>query len=83
MQSMFYFIDSGPNIQVNFIFDALLENQALQGLSEMCPRTWEAQTMDPMYWEHGVLATLPPAKPLFLPPLPQMCLSNTEARAPF
>lgn len=51
MQSMFYFIDSGPNIQVNFIFDALLENQALQGLSEMCPRTWEAQTMDPMYWE--------------------------------
>lgn len=51
MQSMFYFIDTGPNIQVNFIFDAFLENQALQGLSEMCPRTWEAQTMDPRYWE--------------------------------
>ena len=51
MQSMFYFIDTGQNIQVNFIFDAFLENQALQGLFKICPRTWEAQTMDPRYWE--------------------------------
>lgn len=52
MQSMFYFIDTGQNIQVNFIFDAFLENQTLQGLSKICPRTWGAQTMDPRCWEH-------------------------------
>ena len=38
MQSMFYFIDTGQNIQVNFIFDAFLENQTLQGLSKICPK---------------------------------------------
>lgn len=51
MQSMFYFIDTGQNIQVNFTFDAFLENQALRGLFKICPRTWEAQTMDPRCWE--------------------------------